>query len=149
MIATLSSEIHSGFDPNITWNKGIEKYNLKPSDVHIWNIKVPNHFNDLFREYRSILNHEEFYKAKAFYWEEDFRSYLTGRIVLRILLSKYLSKSINDIKFNSEIKKPAIISSTSLKYNLSYAGKYILISIGLCETGIDVEEVKQNFDYTD
>lgn len=149
MIQTISSQVRSEFYSNIVWNKGISNYTLAPSDVHVWNIKVPNYFNDLFREYRSVLNQEEFYKAKAFYWEDDFKSYLTGRIVLRILLSRYLSKSISDIRFNPEAKKPAIISHTPLKYNLSYAGKYILISIGLCETGIDIESINHSLDLKD
>src|SRR5690606_24424041 len=94
-------------------------------------------------------NNQEFLKAQRFYWEEDFRSYLTGRIALRILLSKYLSKSIADIRFNEEAKKPTIFSNSALKYNLSYAGKYILISIGLCETGIDVECINPDLDFKD
>src|SRR5690606_6487141 len=138
-----------GFDPNITWANGSKVYALGATDVHVWKIKVLDHFSDLFKEYRAILNHDEFHKAKSFYWEEDFKSYLTGKIVLKILLSKYLSKPISEIQFNIESKKPSIISSTSLKYNLSYAGTYILISIGLCETGIDIESINPNLDYKD
>lgn len=149
MIQTLPSKISSKYFSDIDWKKGSREYNLKHTDVHVWNVKVPNHFNDLFREYRSVLNYEEFYKAKAFYWEEDFRSYLTGRIVLRVLLSNYLCKPITDIRFNLEAKKPAIVSNTPLKYNLSYAGKYILISIGLCETGIDVECINRDLEFKD
>src|SRR5690606_22082384 len=100
--------IHSYLDSNIVWNKRTIEYVLKPTDIHVWNIKVPDHFCDLFKEYRSILNNQEFYKAQRFHWEEDFRSYLTGRIILRILLSKYLGKSLTDIRFNSESKKPEI-----------------------------------------
>ncbi len=149
MGTTFSSKIHSALYPNVMWIKGNKDYILKTTDVHVWSIKVPDNFCDLFKEYRFVLNQEELYKAKAFYWEKDFRSYLTGRIVLRILLSKYLSQSINDIRFDQKSKKPGIISQTPLKYNLSYAGTHILISIGLCETGIDIENVKQNFDFQD
>lgn len=149
MTLTFSPEIHSGFKSNISWKEDEGEYTLTTTNVHVWNIEVPEHFHSLFKEYRSILNHEEYYKAKTFHWEDDFKSYLTGRIVLRILLSKYLTKPISDIRFNHESGKPSIFSSIPLKYNLSYAGKYILISIGLCETGIDVENIKQNFDFKD
>src|SRR5690606_10657509 len=119
--------IHSYFDSNIVWKKNIAEYVLQPTEIHVWNIKVPEHFCDLFREYRSILNNQEFFKAQRFHWEEDFRSYLTGRIVLRLLLSKYLGKSLSDIRFDLDSRKPAIITKTPLKYNLSYGGKHILI----------------------
>lgn len=145
----LSSKIKSDYNPNITWNRDNGEYVLTSKDVHVWNIKVPDHFSDLFKGYRSILDREEFNKAKAFHWEEDFKSYLTGRIVLRILFSKYLAKPLCDIRFNLENGKPSIFSKTQLKYNLSYASKYILISISLCETGIDIENIKQNFDFKD
>jgi len=149
MIQTLPLKIHSDYNPNINWEKGGRDYNLHSTDAHIWTVRVPNNFNNLFREYRSILSEEEFFKAKAFYWEQDFKRYLTGRIVLRILLSKYLVKSINDIRFDLTSRKPTIFSNTPLKYNLSYAGDLISISIGLCETGVDIEFINPDLDFKD
>src|SRR5699024_593296 len=115
-------KIHTNFLANITWTRDNGDYALTSRDVHVWNIKVPDHFNDLFRNYRSILSHHEINKAKAFHWEENYRSYLTGRIVLRLLFSSYLAKPLSDIGFNTLSGKPSIISENQLKYNLSYAG---------------------------
>lgn len=149
MAINLSSKIHTDFASNITWSRDNGDYALTARDVHVWSVKVPDHFNDLFKHYRSVLSHEEFEKAKAFHWEENYRSYLAGRIVLRILFSKYLGKPLSAIRFDTGRGKPAISSSSQLKYNLSYAGKHILISIGLDETGVDIESIRQNFDFKD
>src|SRR5690554_5791468 len=146
MATTLPKSIHTDFLSDITRYRGNGDYVLTSTDVHVWSVKVPDHFNDLFKEYRSVLSNGEFNKAKAFHWEEDYRSYLTGRIVLRVLFSKYLRKPLRDIRFDAASGKPTISSQSQLKYNLSYAGKYILISISLGETGIDIENIKQNFD---
>src|SRR5690606_21480221 len=93
-------EIRTQFIPTISWqrNDSIADTDLA-NTVHIWRIKVPEHFCILFKEHRHILNSREYEKAKRFHWEDDFRSYLTGRIVLRVLLGKYLNVPAEKIEF--------------------------------------------------
>lgn len=141
-------EIQTQFIPSIIWQKNdsIADTDLD-NTVHIWKIKVPEHFCSLFKEYRHILNSKEYEKAKNFHWEDDFRSYLTGRMVLRILLSKYLDISALDIEFGASGTKPTIHKNDNLKFNLSYSGEYILISLSKTETGVDIEKINPKFDY--
>lgn len=141
--------IHSQFHLNIEWEKSESKYTLNSQDVHVWKIKVPEHFCHLLKEYRSVLTKNEFLKAQKFYWEKDFRSYITRRIILRILLSQYLNVPASQIQFDPAKGKPSIISAQPLKYNLSCSGVYILISIGRCETGVDIENINDDFSYSD
>ena len=141
-------EIHTQFIPTIDWqkNEAIEDTNLTET-VHIWKVKVPEHFCSLFKDYRQILNDKEFARAKRYHCEDDFRSYLTGRMVLRILLSKYLNLAAETIEFSTAAKKPTIVNDQSIKFNLSYSGEYILISLSKTETGIDIEKINTKFDY--
>lgn len=141
-------EIRTQFIPSIDWqkNEAFEDNDLTDA-VHIWKIKVPEHFCSLFKEHRHILNDREYEKAKRYHWEDDFRSYLTGRIVLRILLSKYLSLTAANIEFGTFGKKPIMLNDQRIKFNLSYSGEYILISLAQEETGIDIEKINPKFDY--
>lgn len=141
-------EIRTQFNSSIIWqkNEAIGDTDLAET-VHVWKVKVPEHFCSLFKEHRHILNPQEYEKAKRFHWEDDFRSYLTGRMVLRILLSKYLDIDAQNIEFGTERKKPAIKNDRSLKFNLSYSGEYILISLARTETGVDIEKINPKFDY--
>lgn len=141
-------EIRTQFIPSIDWqkNEAIDDTDLT-NTVHVWKVKVPEHFCSLFKEHRHILNSKEYEKAKRFHWEDDFRSYLTGRMVLRILLSKYLNITAGSIEFGTAGKKPIINNEPSFKFNLSYSGEHILISLSQTETGADIEKVNPKFDY--
>lgn len=141
-------EIRTQFSSSINWRKNEAFADTDLADtVHVWKVKVPEHFCSLFKEHRHILNPQEYEKAKRFHWEDDFRSYLTGRMVLRILLSKYLDISAQNVEFRTQRKKPIITNDPSLKFNLSYSGEYILISLSRTETGVDIEKINTKFDY--
>lgn len=139
--------ILTNFSHEINWRRYGSNFTLQPGDVHVWKINAAKQFTSLFKEHRSILSIKEILKAQQFFWEKDFKSYLTRRIFLRILLGKYLKVKASQIQFNLEAKKPEIISDRPLRYSLSYSGAHILISMALCETGIDIEKIKPNFDY--
>lgn len=147
-VMTEPIEIQTQYIPNINWQKNdsIADTDLV-SNVHIWKIKVPEHFCTLFKEHRHILSTKEYEKAKRFHWEDDFRSYLTGRMVLRILLSKYLDIPAINIEFGTTGTKPIVQKNHNLKFNLSYSGEYILISLSQTESGIDIEKINPKLDY--
>lgn len=131
---------------NVFWEKPINTPKLNPNDVHIWKVKVSDHYNYLFKNYRFVLNEDEYKKAKKFYREHDCKKYITGRIVLRKLLAQYLNKPAASLEFKLKGRKPCVVSERGLKYNLSYSGQYILIAIAQCETGVDVEKLNQSFE---
>ena len=120
---------------------------LATSEVHIWKVDIANSFNYLFRKYRSILNEQEYQKAKTYFKEQNVRNFLTGRIALKLLCSKYSGMPAYTIRFSADINKPRLLTPVTLKYNLSYSGNHILISFGNCETGIDAEHINSRFDY--
>lgn len=147
MLPENNSRIRNSFLANLSLSKEVANFTLNRQEVHIWKISVQDNFHDLFKKYRFILNREEFAKAKAFHWVGDVRSYLTSRIVQRVLFGKYLSESPPTIQFVNKKGKPSLIAKVPFRYNLSYTDKIIVISVGLCESGIDIERIRHNFDY--
>jgi len=145
-IISNSFNIQSESLPNVFWENYGDDSKLSSKDVHIWKIKISEHFNSLFKNYRFVLSEGEYKKAKKFYWEKDCKRYLTSRIILRKLLAKYLNKPAASLDFNSKDLKPCVVSELQLKYNLSYSGEYILIAIARCEIGVDIEESDPNFE---
>ena len=121
---------------------------LDSFNIHVWSIEFHDHFQELFKRFRNLISPEEYDKAKKLYWANDFKRYLSGRIVLRILLGRYLACSPEEITFNSHNGK-LCLSGSPLKFNLSYTEGHIFISFGLCEMGIDIEQVKSHFDLQD
>src|SRR5690606_22957705 len=108
-----TSYIYTKLSTDINWQQNGFNYEyiLKQNDLHVWKINVQKYFSSLFKEHGHILNEHEINKAKKFYWEHKLNSFLTGRIILRTLLSRHLKIPANEIQFNLEVKKPAIISN--------------------------------------
>lgn len=148
-LGNTSKTIINSFDTNINWSECTVDFPIGEKEVHVWKVGVAEHFHELFKKYRTILNADEITKAKAFYRADDFRRYITSKIMLRVLLSKYLSLPPSAIQFSNKKGKPTISSSLSLRYNLSYGDKVVLISVGVCETGIDIEKIRTDFNFED
>jgi len=129
------------------WEINRLNYDLELNDVHVWKILISDHFHKLFKDYKFILNEQELNRAKRYHSKQDFQRYLTGRITLRILLGKYLGLQAASIPFDFEYKKPTTGLKNSLKFNLSYSNEYIVISMSLNETGIDIEKIDTCLDY--
>jgi 4'-phosphopantetheinyl transferase len=140
--------IRSKYDHNITWSTRKSDTILEQNKIHIWSVRVCEHFHDLFRRYRFLLREDDFDRIKNLYRADDVKKYLTSRIILRILAGRYLSLPPTRISFCSREGKPSLLG-VPLKFNLSYTKKTVLISFGMCETGVDIEEVKPDFDFSE
>lgn len=140
----MTPTIHSTTLATIDLNEDTTGLKLDSSHVHVWSIEFPKHFHELFKSYRYLIGHDEFDRAKRLHWADDFKRYLTGRIVLRILLGRYLALHPSEILFGSDNGKFCSMN-IPLKFNLSYSHKHIFISFGHCETGIDIELIKHDF----
>lgn len=148
MTPTIRSVTLPNIDPRNNRNEETGRLILDSSIVHVWSIEFHEHFHELFKRFRRQISPNEYDKAKRLHRANDIKRYLTGRIVLRILLGRYLPGNPSEILFRSDNGKLSVIGSP-LKFNLSYSEKHIYISFGLCDTGIDIELIKPNFDFRD
>lgn len=148
MTPSIRSVTLSEINPRSHRNEEERQLKLDSSNVHVWSIEYLEHFQELFKSFRYLVSLDEFEKTKRLYRANDFKRYITGRIILRILLGKYLERDPSGISFSSKNGKLRLLGSP-LKFNLSYSDKHIFISFGFCDTGIDIELIKRDFDFGD
>jgi 4'-phosphopantetheinyl transferase len=111
--------------------------------VHIWKFPVlPVDF--------SILTDSEKTIAERFRFEDDRNRYITSRKALRNLLAKYLSVNPSDIHIIAEKgQKPYVKSpDTTIRFNISHSGEWVVIALAQNELGIDIEKIDSAFDYS-
>lgn len=125
---------------------------LNNQTIHIWKTSIKKNFKLLFNQYKNILTEEELDKAELFHQEKDRASYLTRRIMCRLLLSKYLDCLPEQIGFKEGFnKKPEVITpTTSFCFNISHSSDYIIIAItNALPVGIDIERLNPSFLFKD
>lgn len=123
----------------------------KTNGIQVWKISISRNFQFLYTHYQSVLSMEELTKSSFFFHEKDRQSYLTRRIMIRLLLAESLECSASEIQFREgKNKKPEIAHpNTGVHFNISHSEDYILIAIAETPIGIDVEKISPNFKYRD
>lgn len=123
---------------------------LDKQSVSLWKASVQGAFPYLSSKFMHVLTKFELAKASYFYQQKDRNSYLTRRILCRLLLSQQLNCKPEEIEFKeSAEKKPGIAYPyTSLEFNISHSNDQVLIGLSHSPIGVDVEEIKPTFDYT-
>jgi 4'-phosphopantetheinyl transferase len=113
------------------------------NEVHVWKFPaIPSDFSE--------LNDQEKIVAERFRFEGDRNRYVTGRKSLRNLLAKYHSVDMSDIHIIGEKgQKPQVISPNStIRFNISHSGEWVVIALAQEELGIDIEWIDSAFDYS-
>jgi 4'-phosphopantetheinyl transferase len=116
---------------------------LRCGDVHVWRAFFRGDSGS-----DSVLTAEELLRAKRLVRSTDQERFIFSRVVLRRILSHYLSISPEKIEFAvGEHGKP-FVRDTDVHFNLSHSGDCVLIGVTLNNPiGVDVECVRQKPDY--
>lgn len=125
------------------------KYVLN-NNVHIWQLnisKTKSHYDYFY----NLLSKDEKLKIEQFKFKKDKITSALARGALRLLLSKYLNCPIDTIIFKyGEYGKPELAGNKTVKFNISHAGEIIVIALTENnDLGIDVEQIKYNFNVLD
>ncbi len=99
---------------------------------------------------RSLLSEKEIALAGRFRQEADRLRFTTGRQMLRLLGSQYLSVAPEEIVIFSERHQKPVISSPlnqPFHFNISHSGEWVLIAFADSELGVDIEEIKTSFSF--
>ena len=111
--------------------------------VHMWRFPMQKISNTLLSE-----GEKEF--AARFRLEEDRNRFITGRHALRLLLTQYLAGARAIILPSPLGGKPFLSESDStIAFNLSHSGNWILLAFAKQELGIDIEKINPDFIYQD
>jgi 4'-phosphopantetheinyl transferase len=89
------------------------------------------------------LSPEERERAARFRFEEHRRRWIAAHVALREILSTYT----NDVQFViGENGKPSLANG-AVHFNLSHSGDLAVIAVSDHEIGVDVEQIRDDFDY--
>jgi 4'-phosphopantetheinyl transferase len=98
----------------------------------------------------SLLSESEKMIGARFRYEADCNRYVTGRRSLRFLLSKYLSVNPQEICIIAEKGQKPFIKNpgSSIRFNISHSGQWVVVALAQDELGIDIEKIDPAFDYS-
>lgn len=139
------------------YSDGFESKN----EVHIHIIDSKNVKESSLEKMYFLLNEDEKARANKFRFEKDKREFVVGRRALKTLLSQYLSSNSERYSVDPSViqlekgtfGKPKLGAQPTfenpIQFNVSHSNGLIVIAFQKSdfEIGIDIEKIKQPFDY--
>jgi 4'-phosphopantetheinyl transferase len=124
---------------------------LPENEVHLWRIELDAVAAGELR-WRGILSSEEQARADRFHFARDRQNFSATRALLRILLAKYLECGTEDLSFvYGERDKPSLAKHPDtgrVEFNVSHSGSRALLAFARGrELGVDIEQIRSNFDH--
>ncbi len=99
---------------------------------------------------KTALQPDEISRAGRFHRAGDRNRFVYARHMLRTLAGRYTRQSPDAICFTiGKNKKPEIKGTDRWHINVSHAGQWILVAIGVTSVGVDVEEHTPDFAFQD
>jgi 4'-phosphopantetheinyl transferase len=120
------------------------------SEVHLWRIDLEAVALGEDR-WESLLSADERNRANRFRFAVDRQRFSATRALLRMILGSYLECDPQNLTFAySEQQKPTLApphAESGLRFNVSHSGGVSLIAFTQGrEVGVDVEQIRQEFD---
>jgi 4'-phosphopantetheinyl transferase len=119
----------------------------------VWAIRLDDDSVDLGRA-RELISVDERERAERFKFERDRRRYLIAHAALHGILHRYLPISSEPLSFdygsNGKPKLSPALSPAGVQFNLSHSNELALLAVTRRgEVGVDIEYVKENFEFQD
>jgi len=124
---------------------------LNRGEIHIWHARL-DQVNPTAEELASILSPDERDRANSFRFERDRNRYAISRGILRRLLGKYLNISAGSLQFSYGPYGKPYVAEKSLPHPIYFSVSHScgLVLFGFSrdqEIGIDVEQIRMDFDF--
>ncbi len=137
------------------WQKipqDLTKLDLNFGAIHIYLIDLNSNFYQV-DELSKFCDQNELIRSKNFKFQNHQNFFILTRGILRIILSKYLDITPQEIIFNySEKGKPYIetsLNQNEIQFNLSHSENLVLYAITKqSQIGIDIEKIRDNCNVT-
>ena len=97
-----------------------DKLYIRENEIHIWCIRWPE-MTDFWKNHEYILSGQELEQAGRFRFPEDRMRYIAGKVVVRILLKRYLDMETIDFSVN-ELGKPPFDYDFRSRYAGAFGG---------------------------
>lgn len=127
----------------------IEPPPLRSDEVHVWQADLES--LSIPESCETILSPDECQRAARFRFTRDQGRYKHCRLLLRMLLAKYLQIEPAHISFcYSAHGKPSLagnVGTSDVRFNLSHSGeKAVFAFVRSHEIGVDVEQIRHDFE---
>ena len=124
---------------------------LPEDEVHLWRIDLASAAKGEQR-WEQVLSPDERARASRFHFSQDRQYFSATRALLRTLLAGYVGANPTELVFYySEKEKPSLISVPSgshVEFNVSHSGAVALLAFARGRAlGVDVEQLRENFDH--
>ena len=146
-----SVKISNRYLKKTNWLSPIECTFVINNAVDIWKICVSEN-TSLLDSFLAVMHPEEIERAKRYFFTKDKNRHIVCHGALRIILGQYLNTPPLLLVFGTGMNgKPFVENSNAvnIQFNISHSGDYILIAISNDEVGVDIEMIREEFDYSD
>lgn len=129
---------------NIIWEDYYDEKILLSDCIHVFKISIDT-YEKIEKSCREILQDDELQKAEKYRQFDDKRRFIIGKFFSKTLLSKKISLKASDIIFSfTENNKPFF---KDYQFNVSHSGRLVIIVLSPVAIGVDIELIKENFDF--
>src|SRR5579864_5414171 len=126
-----------------------EKLSLPAGGIALYLLDL-NSLANAESKWRELLSSDERERSVRFHFQRDRQRYCATRAILRTLLGAYLQTAPHQLSFQySDKGKPGLAASyrDRLAFNVSHSGEFALLGFAqFGEIGVDIEEVRDDFD---
>ena len=124
---------------------------LPKDEVCVWRIDLDTVASAEPR-WQRLLSQQELARANRFLFARDRQNFTSTRALLRIILGGYLEQDPRELSFvYSEREKPSLSplqNAGGIEFNVSHSGSRALLAFARGrELGVDVEQIRTDFDY--
>jgi 4'-phosphopantetheinyl transferase len=124
---------------------------LPVDEVHLWRVDLADVAKGE-QKWEQILSADERARAARFHFSRDRECFTATRALLRTILGGYLDSNPKVLRFQySENEKPSLTSSQSpnpVEFSVSHSGDVALLAFARGrDVGVDVEQLRENFDH--
>lgn len=124
---------------------------LPEDEVHLWRVDLATVAKGEQR-WEQVLSAEERARAARFHFSQDRQYFTATRALLRTILASYAASDPTELVFRySEKDKPSLSpghSGTQVEFNVSHSGAVALLAFARGRAlGVDVEQLRENFDH--
>lgn len=131
----------------------MKEISLLPEEVHIWCIRW-DELTTFIMKHWDVMSELEKKKINGFKFYEDRMRCASGKVLTRLLLSRYLDLENTKIEIcHGKYGKPylkQIEKESAIQFNVSHSGSVVVLAfVNFNNIGIDVEQIDPFFEYED
>src|SRR5260370_20709431 len=113
----------------VKWNPPPSRLILEGESVHVWRVSLTQPLSKI-QAFWHLFTSDEKRRAAAFFFRKDRERFIACRGALRIILSRYLRTTPDQIRFHyGQYGKPALIEAVNiqgLRFNVSHSAQIAL-----------------------